>query len=74
MKEISRKMRLVFFILTGLLAISVWVCLAAETLPTTAPAGYDQFQANIPHGQVSYITYQSTESENLSTAGVFGEQ
>jgi enterochelin esterase-like enzyme len=71
MKEISRKIRLGFFILTGLLAISVWVCLAAETLPTTAPAGYDQVQANIPHGQVSYITYQSTATNSQRRARIY---
>jgi enterochelin esterase-like enzyme len=45
--------------------------IAAETLPITPPAGYDKVQGNIPHGQVSYITYQSTATNSQRRARIY---
>jgi enterochelin esterase-like enzyme len=44
---------------------------AAETLPTTPPSGYDVVQSNIPHGQVSYINYQSTATNSQRRARIY---
>jgi enterochelin esterase-like enzyme len=68
MKEISRKMRLAFFILTVFSAISV--CLA-DTFPTLPASGFDQVQNNIPHGQVSDISYQSTATNSQRRAKIY---
>lgn len=43
----------------------------AATLPTTPPAGYDQVQNNIPHGQVSYINYQSAATNSTRRARIY---
>jgi enterochelin esterase-like enzyme len=43
----------------------------AETLPTTPPAGYDRVQNNIPHGQVSYINYQSSATKSQRRARIY---
>ena len=67
--EISRKMRLAYFTLVVFLAIPV--CLTAQTLPSTPQTGYDQVQNNIPHGQVSYINYQSTATNSQRRARVY---
>jgi enterochelin esterase-like enzyme len=45
--------------------------MGAENLPTTPPTGYDQVQSNIPHGQVSYITYQSTATNSQRRARIY---
>lgn len=74
MKEISRKLRRTFSILAVLLAVlfAIPVCsVAAETLPTSPPSGYDQVKTNIPHGQVSYITYQSTATNSQRRARIY---
>ena len=74
MKEISRKLRRTFSILAVLLAVlfAIPVCsVAAETLPTSPPSGYDQVKSNIPHGQVSYITYQSTATNSQRRARIY---
>ncbi|MGB8451625.1 MAG: endo-1,4-beta-xylanase [Anaerocolumna sp.] len=74
MKEISRKLRRTFSILVVLLAVllAIPVCpAAAETLPTLPPSGYDQVKSNIPHGQVSYITYQSTATNSQRRARIY---
>ncbi|WP_313073335.1 sialate O-acetylesterase [Lacrimispora sp.] len=73
-KEISRKLRQTFSILALLFAVLLArpVCsVAAETLPTSPPSGYDQFKNNIPHGQVSYITYQSTATNSQRRARIY---
>ncbi len=74
MKEISRKLRRTFSILAVLLVVlfAIPVCsVAAETLPTSPPSGYDQVKNNIPHGQVSYITYQSTATNSQRRARIY---
>jgi enterochelin esterase-like enzyme len=71
MKAISIKIRPAFFILLGLAAISVWVCMAAETLPTSPASGFDRVQSNISHGQVSYINYQSTATNSQRRARIY---
>ncbi|GLB32640.1 hypothetical protein LAD12857_45630 [Lacrimispora amygdalina] len=74
MKEISRKLRRTFSILAVLLVVlfAIPVCsVAAETLPTSPPSGYDQYKNNIPHGQVSYITYQSTATNSQRRARIY---
>jgi enterochelin esterase-like enzyme len=74
MKEISRKLKQTFSILAVLLAVLLArpVCsVAAETLPTLPPSGYDQVKNNIPHGQVSYITYQSTATNSQRRARIY---
>ncbi len=43
----------------------------AATMPTTPPAGYDQVQNNIPHGQVSYINYQSAATNSQRRARIY---
>jgi enterochelin esterase-like enzyme len=68
MKEISRKMRPAFFILTVFLAISV--CLA-DTFPTLPSSGFDQVQSNISQGQVNSIYYQSTATNSQRPAKVY---
>ena len=74
MKEISGKLRRTFSILAVLLVVlfAIPVCsAAAETLPTSPPSGYDQVKTNIPHGQVSYITYQSTATNSQRRARIY---
>lgn len=74
MKEISRKLVRSFSILAVLLAVllAIPVCsMAAETLPTFPPSGYDQVKNNIPHGQVSYITYQSMATNSQRRARIY---
>ncbi|HEX3047038.1 MAG TPA: malectin domain-containing carbohydrate-binding protein, partial [Bacillota bacterium] len=44
--------------------------LSADTLPSTPPSGYDQVQ-NVPHGQVSYINYQSTATNSQRRARIY---
>ncbi|HEX3029728.1 MAG TPA: carbohydrate-binding protein, partial [Clostridia bacterium] len=45
--------------------------MAADTLPATPPSGYDRVQSNIAHGQVSYITYQSTATNSQRRARIY---
>lgn len=74
MKEVSRKLRQTFTIIAVLLAVvlAIPVCpVAAATLPTLTPSGYDQVKNNIPHGQVSYITYQSTATKSQRRARIY---
>jgi enterochelin esterase-like enzyme len=74
MKEISRKLRRTFSVFAVLLAVLLArpVCsVAAETLPTLPPSGFDQVKSNIPHGQVSYITYQSTATNSQRRARIY---
>lgn len=68
-KEKGGKIKRAFFVLTGLLAIPV--CMSAQTLPTLPPSGYDQVKSNIPHGQVSYISYQSTATNSQRRARIY---
>ena len=53
-----------------LITLLIPVCLFGATLPTTPPTGYDQVQ-NVPHGQVSYITYQSTATNSQRRARIY---
>jgi len=74
MKKIRRKLRRTFSIIAVLLAILFAIpvsSVAAETLPTSPPSGYDQVKSNIPHGQVSYITYQSTATNGQRRARIY---
>ncbi len=74
MKEITMNLRRTFSILAVLLAVLLArpVCsVAAETLPTLPPSGFDQVKSNIPHGQVSYITYQSTATNSQRRARIY---
>jgi enterochelin esterase-like enzyme len=66
-KDIRMKMRPAFFIIAVLLIISVSL---AETLPTSPASGYDQVR-NVPHGQVSYINYQSTATNSQRRARIY---
>lgn len=43
----------------------------AAALPTTPPTGYDRVQSNIPHGQVSYINYQSKATNSQRRARIY---
>ncbi|MDP4182879.1 MAG: alpha/beta hydrolase-fold protein [Bacillota bacterium] len=43
----------------------------AASLPTTPPSGYDKAQSNIPHGQVSYINYQSAATNSQRRARIY---
>jgi endo-1,4-beta-xylanase len=43
---------------------------SAASLPTTPPSGYDQVK-NVPHGQVSYINYQSTATNSQRRARIY---
>ena len=74
MKKISNKLRRKFSIIAVLLAILFAIpvnSVAAETLPASPPSGYDQVKTNIPHGQVSYITYQSTATNSQRRARIY---
>jgi enterochelin esterase-like enzyme len=70
MKERGGKIRQAIFSLVGLFII-IPVCLFAETFPATPPSGYDRVQSNIPHGQVSYISYQSTATNSQRRARIY---
>ena len=73
-KEISGRLRRTFSILAVNLAVLLAIpvsTVAAETLPTSPPSGYDQVKSNIPHGQVSYITYQSTATNSQRRARIY---
>ena len=73
-KKASNKLRQTFSIIAVLLAILFAIpvsSVAAETLPASPPSGYDQVKTNIPHGQVSYITYQSTATNSQRRARIY---
>ncbi len=42
----------------------------AATLPSTPPSGYDQVKS-VPHGQVSYISYQSKATNSTRRARIY---
>jgi hypothetical protein len=42
----------------------------AAALPSTPPSGYDQVK-NVPHGQVSYISYQSKATNSTRRARIY---
>ena len=42
----------------------------AAALPATPPSGYDQVK-NVPHGQVSYISYQSKATNSTRRARIY---
>lgn len=65
-----RKAAVTFLCGTMLLGLPL-ICQAADNLPTTPPSGYDQVQNNIPHGQVSYITYQSKATNSQRRARIY---
>ncbi len=55
----------------ALLATAVPVCqVEAAALPTTPPSGYDQVKS-VPHGQVSYINYQSKATNSTRRARIY---
>jgi enterochelin esterase-like enzyme/fibronectin type 3 domain-containing protein len=56
-KELSVKLKQVFFILAGLFAIPAWVM--AQPLPTMPPANYEQVGV-YPAGAINTITYYSS--------------
>jgi enterochelin esterase-like enzyme len=43
----------------------------AETFPALPPSGFDQARGNIPHGQVSYINYQSKATNSQRRARIY---
>jgi len=63
-------MKIVPTLFVVLLAMPVNVK-AAETLPVIPPTGFDQVQTNIPHGQVSTITYRSTATNSQRNARIY---
>ena len=69
-KETVKKVIPVLFGLALLTAVPVCQVEAA-TLPTTPPSGYDKVQSNIPHGQVSYISYQSKATNSTRRARIY---
>ena len=69
MKGRDGKMGRAFFILVVISVIVITV--TAATLPATPPAGYDQVRSNIPHGQVSYINYQSSATNSQRRARIY---
>ncbi|RCX14836.1 enterochelin esterase-like enzyme [Anaerobacterium chartisolvens] len=68
--KISRKTALLFLALTVLLSMPL-SSIAADALPAAPPSGYDRVQNNIPHGQVSYITYQSSATNSQRRARIY---
>ena len=70
LKETAKRIAPFFFTLALLLATPVYR-VSAETLPTTPPSGYDRVQNNIPHGQVSYINYQSKATNSQRRARIY---
>lgn len=66
---LGRKMIQIFLTLAIVFAWPIGVK-AAETLPSTPPTGYDRVQ-NVPHGQVSYITYQSKATNSQRRARIY---
>lgn len=46
------------------------VTLSAASLPTMPPSGYDS-NRNVPHGQVSYINYQSSATNSQRRARIY---
>jgi enterochelin esterase-like enzyme len=72
LKETAKRIAPFFFSLALLLAVPVSHVSAADaTLPTTPPSGYDRVQSNIPHGQVSYINYQSKATNSQRRARIY---
>ena len=69
-KETVKKVIPVLFGLALLTAVPVCQVEAAA-LPTTPPSGYDKVQSNIPHGQVSYISYQSKATNSTRRARIY---
>lgn len=71
LKALVKKVVPVFFSL-ALLATTLPVSQvsAADALPTTPPSGYDQTK-NVPHGQVSYISYQSKATNSTRRARIY---
>jgi GH35 family endo-1,4-beta-xylanase/enterochelin esterase-like enzyme len=71
----SMKKRVLSVLLTGLLLISFFnvsaITVSAAALPSMPPSGYDRVQNNIPHGQVSYITYQSSATNGQRRARIY---
>ncbi|MDP4183071.1 MAG: carbohydrate-binding protein [Bacillota bacterium] len=69
------KRKALSILLTGLLIITFLnvtaIMTTAASLPTTPPSGYDKAQNNIPHGQVSYINYQSTATNSQRRARIY---
>ncbi|RCX11158.1 enterochelin esterase-like enzyme [Anaerobacterium chartisolvens] len=50
---------------------SAVITASAATLPVLPPSGYDQTRSNIPHGQVSYINYQSKATNSQRRARIY---
>ena len=69
-KETVKKVIPVLFGLALLTAVPVCQ-IEAAALPTTPPSGYDKVQSNIPHGQVSYISYQSKATNSTRRARIY---
>ena len=69
-KETVKKVIPVLFGLALLTAVPVCQVEAAA-LPTTPTSGYDKVQSNIPHGQVSYISYQSKATNSTRRARIY---
>lgn len=70
MDVVGRKMIHILFIVAVVFALPIGVVEAAN-LPATPPTGYDSVQNGIPHGQVSYITYQSTATNSQRRARIY---
>ncbi len=69
------KRKVLSILLTGLLLITYLNVTAnissAASLPATPPSGYDQVKNNVPHGQVSYINYQSKATNSQRRARIY---
>lgn len=70
MTKKSFRVLLVSLLLITYLSVTTAITSAAS-LPTLPPTGFDQVQSNIPHGQVSYFTYQSSVISSQRKAGIY---
>ncbi|HEY9060546.1 MAG TPA: alpha/beta hydrolase-fold protein [Pseudobacteroides sp.] len=69
MKRKCLSVLLIAFLLVSFLCVPAKISSAAS-LPATPPSGYDQVK-NVPHGQVSYITYQSNATNSQRRARIY---
>jgi enterochelin esterase-like enzyme len=71
MKKIARIVLPVFSAFALTFSMPVNRAEAADPLPATPPGGYDRVQNNIPHGQVRYISYQSSATNSQRRARIY---
>jgi enterochelin esterase-like enzyme len=67
----TKKVFSVLFISLLLITLLLFTSITTfAALPTTPPSGYDQVKS-VPHGQVSYINYQSTATNSQRRARIY---